>query len=154
MAALEQELLAATVSIEEQAALIEQLATRADAWLSHGKLINDPKIRAITTEITFFGSPEEHAVFFNMLNDGGVAENLVLYAETLAEREKNRKRKFSPKPGLRRSLAQDQFLMVCVIPITGDPFSFVGGMFGGVSTSTMSRIFTKYLDKLLILVLP
>ena len=144
VAKLEQELLDAEATIFEQAAALEQLAARPKAWLSHEALLTDPALRAAVKDITFFGSPEEHDKFFELLNADGLAENLVLYRENLEETEKDRKQKYAPKPGLRRMLAQDQFLMFCVIMITGDPLSLVGAMFGGVSSPTISRIFVTW----------
>ena len=136
----------ATVTVEEKEAALEQLRCRSKASLSHQIIMEDPVWRAKVSDVSFFGTPEEHEKFFEMLNDDGMAESLIPYSAELEERDTQRKRKYGPKPGLRRVLAQDQFLLTCVILITGSPYTFVSALFGGVSVSTVSRIFVTWIN--------
>ena len=132
-------------------AAIEILKAKSDAWLSHDKLMTSDIIRKRCKDLTFFPTPEAHAAFFDLVNYSGAADNLTFYRPDSAQRsDKPRKIKQHTRISARRVIAQDQFLMVSVILITGLPFALVGAMFGGVSVATVSRIFCTWINFLYI----
>jgi hypothetical protein len=124
----------------------EMAQARDKAWLSHDKLLNDPVIRKQCKALTFFPTPEAHAACFDLLNYSGAADALVFYRPDNMPDGANRKRKVHTRILGRRMIAQDQFLMVSVILVTGMPFGLVGAMFGGVSEATVSRIFMCWIN--------
>ena len=100
----------------------------------HDKLMTCDIIRKRCKDLTFFPTPEAHAAFFDLVNYSRAADNLTFYRPDSAKRsDKPGKYKQHTWISARRVIAQDQFLMVSVILITGLPFGLIGAMFGGVS---------------------
>ena len=109
--------------------------------------MNDPVWTGQAKHLTFFPTAEAHNKFYELLNADGAAESLVFYRrEETSVEDSARKRAKRTRPRGRKMLAQNQFLMTSMILAAGMEMELVGAMLGGVSTTTVSRVFVTWVN--------
>ena len=144
LAEVERDMLEAEQSQEELETVIAMLNASGKGWLSHKSLMNDKNLKKNIAEFSFFPTVEAHNAFFDLINTGGAAENMVLYDTRQLKGARKLKRR--ARPGARRLLAQDQMLMTFVYLVQGAPMTLIGTMFGGIAVAIVARVITTWIN--------